>query len=154
MTMNRDKWLAAIIAGVVMGIPSALPLFGNCCILPAAFLAGLIAVFFYTRRSTDPMQSVDGVVLGAVAGLIGGLLCAAESFLFTSGTNQLGRYDLPFKPTASYELYSVLSALMMGAIWLCVFLVPSIVGGLVGAQFFRKPTSNSTPPSPQPPQNQ
>lgn len=154
MTMNKDKWLAAIIAGVVMGIPSALPFFGSCCILPAAFLAGLIAMFFYTRRSTDPMQSVDGVVLGAVAGMIGGLLCAAESFLFTSGANQLARYDMPFRVSASYGLYSVLSALMMGTIWLVVFLIPSIIGGLVGVQFFRKPAASNTPSSPQPPQYQ
>lgn len=51
MTMNKDKWLAAIIAGLVMGIPSAIPALGNCCILPAAVLAGLGAVFFYTRRT-------------------------------------------------------------------------------------------------------
>jgi len=148
MTMNNDKWIAAIIAGVVMGIPSALPALGNCCILPAAVLAGLGAVFFYTRRSTDAIQSTDGLVLGAAAGVIGGLLCATESFLFTSGTNRLARYDLPFKTTALYELYSVLGALMMGTIWLFVFLIPSIGGGLVGAQLFRKPAPNTTAPQP------
>lgn len=151
MTMNKDKWLAAIIAGIAMGIPSALPFFGNCCILPAAVLAGLIAVFFYTRRTEDPIQSIDGVTLGAIAGLVGGLLCALESFIFKSGIDRLNAYDLQgLKLNAQGHLMQLIGSAFWSSLWLFAFLVPAVFGGIIGAQFFRKPATNNT--SPQPPQ--
>lgn len=156
MTMNNDKWIAAIIAGVVMGIPSAAPAFGNCCILPAAVLAGLGAVFFYTRRTTDPIQSIDGVTLGAATGIVGGLLCAAESFITKSGFDRLGRYDLlpGMRLTAEAQAVQFIGSVFWSSFWLLTFLVPAIIGGLIGAQLFRKPPVNTTPQSPQPPHQQ
>lgn len=41
MTMDKDKCIAATIAGAVMGITSDLPALGNRCVLPTAVLAGL-----------------------------------------------------------------------------------------------------------------
>ncbi len=156
MTMNKDKWLAAIIAGGVMGMPSAIPALGNCCILPAAVLAGLGAVFFYTRRTTDPIQSTDGLALGAAAGVVGGILCAIESFIFKSGFDRLGTYDLQgFELTAQAQLIQFVGSILWASLWLFAFLVPAVVGGLIGAQLFRKPAPNNPPPpSPQPQSHQ
>lgn len=154
VTMNNDKWLAAIIAGVVMGIPSALPALGNCCILPAAVLAGLAAVFFYTRRTTDPVQTIDGVTLGAIAGVAGGILCAVESFFFKSGVDRLSMYDMPeYRLTAQAQFIQFVASNFWAFLWLLAFLVPAIVGGLIGAQLFRKPPASTTP-QPQPPHHQ
>lgn len=150
MTMNRDKWIAAAIAGFVMGIPSAIPAFGNCCILPAAVLAGLGAVFFYTRRTTDSIQSIDGVELGAMAGIIGGVLCGVESFFTKTIMDRLSTYDLPpwMHQTAEAQAIQFFVSILWAFLWLLAFLVPAIVGGLVGAQLFRKPPVNTTPQSP------
>jgi len=154
--MNKDKWIAAIIAGIVMGIPSAIPALGNCCLLPAAVLAGLGAVFFYTRRTNDPIQSVDGMVLGAIAGVIGGILCAIESFISKSGFDRLGSYDLMpgMRVSAQAQLIQFIGSLFWASLWLLAFLVPAIIGGLIGAQLFRKPPVSNAPPSSQPPSHQ
>lgn len=156
MIINRDKWIAAAIAGFVMGIPSAIPAFGNCCILPAAVLAGLGAVFFYTRRTTDSIQSIDGVELGAMAGIVGGVLCGIESFFTKSSLDRLNTYDLPpwMHQTAEAQAIQFIGSIFWAVLWLLTFLVPAIIGGLVGAQLFRKPPVNTTPQSPQPPHHQ
>lgn len=64
------KSAAVVSGGLIMGVLTGIPVIGWAGIL-WAMLFGAFTVFLYIRRSAQPAQYVDGVVLGAIAGTIG-----------------------------------------------------------------------------------
>src|ERR1700749_1307345 len=80
----NSKMTSAIMAGGALGVllviialitalVPALSILGCCaCLLPIG--AGIFAVYNYVSKSPTPVQSGDGAVLGAIAGLVGGVI--------------------------------------------------------------------------------
>ncbi|HEY0407515.1 MAG TPA: hypothetical protein VGC89_17405, partial [Pyrinomonadaceae bacterium] len=68
-----NKFLLAIFGGILMAVPSLIPLiqFG-CCLWAAG--GGLLAAGLYIRKSPAKVEMGEGAILGAIAGGIGGLI--------------------------------------------------------------------------------
>jgi hypothetical protein len=68
-----DKLRSAIAGGILIGLLATIP-FSNlaCCLW--VLLGGALATYLYIKKSTVPVLMAEGVQLGALAGIIGGLL--------------------------------------------------------------------------------
>jgi hypothetical protein len=167
----NDKTKAAIMAGLAIGaviivmglIGSVIPGVGCCnCLLPIA--AGILAVYLYNKNSHATVDPKDGAMLGAIAGVAGGLLnliigtplsyfvnSAVMSAQFAQLRDQ--GVSLPESLTG-FPLFFVMG--IVGAIF---FTILSTIGGLIGAAIFGKKGTGvgggggSTMPPPPPPAN-
>jgi len=99
---TRAFTLSALIAGIVMGLLSNIPVvnFANCLLCMWVWLSAILAVFLYRRFDpVNPFLSVgQGAGLGAVAGIVGALVGAVVSLLFNALFASFG-YD----PTAMLQ---------------------------------------------------
>lgn len=80
----EQKFLPALYGGIFIGVLSAIPFvnMGNCLCCAWILLGGVIAVFFYTKtlKPGMPMLTIpDGIVLGVLAGVFGGIIYALLS---------------------------------------------------------------------------
>lgn len=146
--------VALVIIGVVSALSPMLGMLGCCaCLLPIG--AGIYAVQSFVGKSPAPVQIGDGAMMGAVAGLVGGviyMIIGAPLSFFINATameasmEQLrgAGIDLPF---AGFAL------VMVGAfIGIIVDVVLGAVGGLIGVPLLEKRKgSGGAPPPPPPP---
>jgi hypothetical protein len=146
----NDKTKAAVMAGLGVGavmilmalIGSIVPFAGCCnCLLPIA--AGILAVYLYTKNSPAGIDPKDGAMLGAIAGVAGGLLNLiigtplqyfVNSAVMTAQFAQLRDQgvNLPESLTG-FALFLVMG--IFGAIF---FVILSTIGGLIGSAIFGK----------------
>lgn len=148
--MNK-KLLAALIGGLIVGIPSGvgslIPIVSLCCCL-WAILGGAVAGVIYIKRSPVRVSVGDGAIVGALSGVVGALLYLLINLpvTFFIGTaaleEQLGRsgVELP----VSGPLLMVLGGLL-AAVGLIII---STIGGLIAVPIFEKRKSDITPPPP------
>ncbi|HZH32680.1 MAG TPA: hypothetical protein VEY11_18080 [Pyrinomonadaceae bacterium] len=159
----NDKTKAAVMAGLGIGaviilmglIGSVIPGVGCCnCLLPIA--AGILAVYLYTKNSPVAVDPKDGAMLGAIAGVAGGLLNliigTPLSYFVTSAvmTAQLAQlrdqgFNLPESLTG-FALYFVMG--IVGAIF---FVILATIGGLIGSAIFGKKGAGGVGGSTMPP---
>src|SRR5918997_450759 len=66
----NNKTKAALIGGVVVGLLSAIPFVNTCCCL-WAIVGGALAVYMYVQGTQTPVQTGEGAMLGALAGVVG-----------------------------------------------------------------------------------
>lgn len=69
----NDKLGPAVTGGVVIGLLSIIPFVNLACCL-WVLLGGALAAYLYIKKSTIPVLMAEGLQLGAMAGVIGGLL--------------------------------------------------------------------------------
>ena len=86
MFEKPSKFRAAGLAGVAMGVVSALPGLSlvNCCCCAGIIGGGVLAVYLYKqefREEMAPLESTDGLVLGILAGLVGAFSATVISLL-------------------------------------------------------------------------
>jgi hypothetical protein len=77
MVEKPSKVVPALVGGVILGLLSAIPVvnFGNACCCLWVLVGGAIAAKMLINRSpVYPVQSGDGAVVGALAGVIGSLV--------------------------------------------------------------------------------
>lgn len=148
---NRTK--AALIGGLVAGIPSALPLISICCFL-WALLGGALAVFMYSKNDPTPMQPGDGAKLGLKAGLFGAIayLVIALPIMLIGGAASIAQN----LQQAGGEAAGF-AGMAAGLGFLIVFVAAGIIigltalGGLIGAAIFGKGRPGAGAPPPPPP---
>ena len=143
----NNKLKPALLGGLVVGLLSAIPFVNYCCCI-WAIGGGALAGFLYIKDSPSPVPTGDGAVVGALAGVVGGLIYLVIglpiAFVFGAAEMeaQLGRsgIELPFSGT----LLLVFGALV-GA--LCL-LVLATLGGVLSIPIFEKRKDGSMPPPP------
>jgi hypothetical protein len=142
--MNKLK--PALLGGLIVGLLSSIPIIHYCCCfwgIGGGFLAG----FLYIKSAPAPVRAGDGAVIGALAGVIGGLLFFVVGFpvaYFLSGAQMeeaLARANVDM-PISGLPLFIV--AYLVGAIFL---LVLSVIGGLISVPIFAK-RKDGVPPAP------
>ena len=135
-------------------IGSVVPFAGCCnCLLPIA--AGVLAVYLYTKNSPTAIDPKDGAMLGAIAGVAGGLLNLiigtplsyfVNSAMMTAQFAQLRDQGVSLPESLTgFALFFVMG--IVGAIF---FVILATIGGLIGAAIFGKkgPGGVNTPPPP------
>ena len=150
-----SKIQPALIGGVILGLLSSLlsviPIVNYCCCL-WAILGGLLATYLYIKKSPIPVRVGEGAVLGALAGVIGGiiyLIIAVPLTYFVAGGDaleaQLRRagVDIP-----ASGLLLILIGGIIGALFLIVL---SVLGGLLGVPIFEKRKNGAGAAAPPPP---
>lgn len=154
----NNKLKAALIGGGALGLLlvftvliSAVPflkLVGCCnCLWPIA--GGLLATMLYVKGSPTPATIVDGAIVGALAGVIGGLIYLIIGLpisYFVNGVEAMDMQVRQFNP--DFPLTGVVLLIIGGIVGFFIFIVLSTIGGLIGVPIFekRKGPANMPPP--------
>jgi hypothetical protein len=155
----EGKWKAIFIGGLITGLAPFVPLLNlACCIIP--LIGAIIAVAIYRSSYPPPaLTNNDGVVLGAMSGLIGMGIYAViviplVLFLGSFVGGILGRIipsitEIPNNFRSLLEgLFSNLSHLVAFVLLinlisrLALSLVFGILGGLLGVALLKRPPSH------------
>ena len=139
--------LGGLIVGVVSGLVSLIPIVKMCCCL-FGIGGGVVAGLIYIKGSPTRVPIGDGAMVGALAGVVGGIIylivClpitlfvgAAE---FERAVSQYGR-QMPFSGTALIVISSI-----VGAIGLIIL---AAIGGILSVPIFEKRKDVVPPPPP------
>lgn len=144
--------VALVIVGVVSALSPVLGMLGCCaCLLPIG--AGIYAVQNLVGKSPAPVQIGDGAMMGAVAGLVGGIIYmiigAPLAYFINAAAMEMSMMqmreagiDIPF---AGFALVMV-----MAFIGIIVDVILGAVGGLIGVPLLekRKGGGGAAPPPP------
>jgi hypothetical protein len=154
--MNLEgKWSAIWIGSLITGLASLVPVIHlACCLIP--FAGAVIAVAIYANSPARPiLTNQDGIVLGALTGLIGTLIFAvfAIPIVFFFG-NTLGHFleglipsltDLParvqpFVQSVLDHFGSILIFFVLIKVisQVGLYVIFGILGGLAGIALFRR----------------
>jgi hypothetical protein len=171
MREKPSMLMSALYGGIIMALISAIPGLNliNCLCCAGIMLGGFMAVFFYKKELTPDMQpliSADGMKLGAIAGVFGGILGTLLSIIIIKTVGNVGgqmmlglmesfRDKMPPESWDQMEegiLKAEISVfnLVVGIIADVIF---GLIGGLIGFQVFKpKPQMMNLQPPPQQPQ--
>ncbi|MEA2204511.1 MAG: hypothetical protein QOE77_1287 [Blastocatellia bacterium] len=142
-----NKIMPALIGGLVGGVLSFIPLLGCLCAIGGGVLAG----YLYIRKAPEPVKTGEGATLGAIAGVLAGLIRITGglllAFLLSQSEGleaQLHSYgiQIPFSASAILVVATVFGGL--------IILILSIVGGLISVPLFEKRKRDATAPPPPP----
>jgi hypothetical protein len=143
---------------------------GNICCCAWAIVGGAIAAYMYIKRSTVPVRSADGAVLGVMAGIIGTVVAwvigiplslligdpfspMVISLLENIDPRQAEIYRRQMEMAQNQPFIQKLPAMMLGMFMgLVAYTAFSTVGGLIGTALFekRKAGPAGMPPPPPP----
>lgn len=154
-----NKLKPALIGGGALGLflvltilISAIPLpvvrsVGCCnCLWPIG--AGLLATMLYVKGSPVPATILDGTIVGALSGVIGGviyLIIGLPVFFVVNGVEMLDAQVRQFDP--NFPLAGGVLLVIAFIIWFVIFVVLATIGGLIGVPLFEKRKENINPPA-------
>jgi hypothetical protein len=160
--LMNNKLKPAIIGGVVLGVLSIIPIVNlvNVCCCLWAILGGLLASHLYVKSSPTPASAGDGAIVGALAGLVGGVLVIFPGILISYLASGLMAGIMvsiveslnPAQAEAvrvQMEAQSIAGHIVNAFILAILLIVFSTLGGLIGIPIFEKRKGNATPPPPQ-----
>lgn len=135
-------------------IGSVVPFAGCCnCLLPIA--AGVLAVYLYTKNSPVAVDPKDGAMLGAIAGVAGGLLNliigTPLSYFVNSAVMEAQLAQLREQGVSLPESLAGLALFIVaGVVGAIFFVILATIGGLIGSAIFGKkgPGGGAMPPPP------
>lgn len=166
--MNSSKLQPALIAGVVIGVLSALPVVNivNFCCCAWVVSGGALAAYLMQQNHPAPITAGDGALVGLMAGAFGAVVGSVLSIpvALAMGPFQAQIIDRMLESARDMppELRQIFEGMrggasgiaLMGAafvvqLMLSLFLgaIFGTIGGLLGAVMFR----SNTPPPPPPP---
>jgi len=156
---SQSILLAGMAGGVAAIIAGLIPTVGDCigCILFIA--AGVLAVWHYTDRHQVTIKGGQGLVLGALAGLVGGIVQSIlDQVLMAVGAKPGWREEMrqgfeqsgmdPAQMEQVMEWFSspvALVAIMLVVLVMCM--IAGGIGGAIGANIFKR-GSGTSPASP------
>ena len=157
----NDKIKPALLGGGALGlllvftvlVQSVVPflrLVGCCnCLWPIA--AGVLATMFYVKNSPTPATIADGAIIGALAGLVGGLIYLIIGLPISYLINGVATMDAQMRQfNPDFPISGVILLFIGGVIAFIVFVVLATLGGILGIPIFEKRKgSTDTPPPPQ-----
>lgn len=145
--MNKMK--PALLGGLVVGLLSSIPILNYCCCI-WAIGGGVLAAFLYMKSSPTPISTGDGAVVGALAGVVGGLIYliigvpiayffgaqAMEDAFTRSGMH------VPFTGPMLFIVGGLIGALCL--------LIMAVIGGLIAVPILEKRKGGPIVPPPPP----
>jgi hypothetical protein len=156
----NDKLKPALLGGGALGLLlvftvllSALPFgrFLGCCNCLWPIAAGVLATMFYVKNSPTPATIADGAILGALAGVIGGLIYLVIGLPLSFLMNGVAALDAQMRQyNPDFPISGVLLLVIGGLVGFVIFVVLATIGGIIGVPIFEKRKGTSeTPPPPQ-----
>ena len=155
---TRSMLIAGVIAGVVIGVLSNIPLISclNCLLLAWVWGGGIGAVYLYRRYEHQlPVTITQGLVLGAVAGAIGavvggiaviifGGLTAAFAAMVANSIGDIGNIATNTFLSTGFRFFDVIRNIFVYGIF-------GAIGGLIATALIWKAPSTTVPPYTPPP---
>jgi hypothetical protein len=168
---DHSMWKPALIAGLLLGVFSALPPLSlvNCFCCAWVIGGGVLAAHLYIRSSPSVVTLGGGVGLGALTGAVGGAVTTffnipvqfLMSTLFARYADQARQMlaGIPELPPAFREIilasgnarFSVFSFVLSLFLNVAIFALIAMLGGVLGVALFEKRKVARFPPSAQPP---
>ena len=170
--MNQGKLKPALIGGVALGVASQIPLLNlaNCACCALVIGGGVLAAYFYLKDA-PPAPSPpygDGMLVGALAGIIGAFVSTIVSIPMTLLFSGAGMWqaiseslseieDMPPEVVemiagmgaGGFAIGAIIFSLMLGLVINAIF---AGLGGLLGVAIFgKKSTPPAAPQAPPPP---
>ncbi|HKS09066.1 MAG TPA: hypothetical protein VJS13_05920 [Pyrinomonadaceae bacterium] len=143
----NNKLKPALLGGLIVGLLSAIPFINYCCCI-WAIGGGLLAGFLYIKSSPTPVPTGDGAIVGALAGVVGGLiyLIIGLPLALLFGAAEM---EAQFRRSGIQMPFSGTLLLVVGALIAAVgLLVLATVGGLISIPIFEKRKGQLPPPPP------
>jgi hypothetical protein len=157
MTKLKPALLVGIALGLLLvstGVLSLVTRVGGigCCNCLWPVVGGLLATLWYIKSSPVPAGVGDGAQIGLVTGLVGGLieLVIIIPVQIFSGNIQMAEAQIR-QVMPDFPLSGIALAVIVSIIGFVIFLVLSLIGGLIAVPIFEKRKGDST--APPPPQN-
>lgn len=142
-----SKLKPALLGGLIVGILSAIPFLNYCCCL-WSIGGGLLAGMLYINGSPNRVTTGDGAIVGALAGLVGGviyLIIGLPIALLYSGAAM----EEAFRNSGVQMPLSGTLLLIVGSLIAAVCLIAfATVGGLLAVPIFEKRKEGAVPPPP------
>ncbi len=166
--MSPSKLQPALLAGVAIGVLSALPVVNivNFCCCAWVVMGGALAAYLMQQNHPEPVSAGDGAVAGLMAGAVGAIVGSTLAIPISMALGPFqadmlerilsGTQDMPpeFRDILDQMRGGMGSGMMMGAAFLFTLMftlvfysIFGLLGGLLGAVMFRK----NVPPQPPPP---
>ena len=154
----NNKLKPALMGGGALGlllvitvvISSFVPFIGCCqCLWPIA--AGVLATMFYVKESATPATMADGAMLGALAGVVGGLIYLVVGLPLSVLINGVAAMDAQVRQlNPDFPIGGVVLLIVGGIIGFIIFVVLATLGGVLGIPIFEKRKGIvDAPPPPQ-----
>jgi hypothetical protein len=154
----NNKLKPALMGGGALGlllvitvvISSFVPFIGCCqCLWPIA--AGVLATMFYVKESATPATMADGAMLGALAGVVGGLIYLVIGLPLSILINGIAAMDAQVRQlNPDFPIGGVVLLIIGGIVGFVIFVVLATLGGVLGIPIFEKRKGIvDTPPPPQ-----
>jgi hypothetical protein len=154
----NNKLKPALMGGGALGlllvitvvISSFVPFIGCCqCLWPIA--AGVLATMFYVKESATPATMADGAMLGALAGVVGGLIYLVIGLPLSVLINGIAAMDAQVRQlNPDFPIGGVVLLIIGGIVGFVIFVVLATLGGVLGIPIFEKRKGIvDTPPPPQ-----
>lgn len=157
-----NKLKPALIGGGALGlllvltvILAALPIpvirFVGCCNCLWPIAAGMVATMLYVKGSPVPATILDGSIVGALSGVIGGviyMIIGLPISFFVNGVEEMNAAVRQLNP--DFPVTGVVLMILGGMVGFVIFVALATVGGLIGVPVFEKRKENINPP-PAPP---
>ena len=159
----NNKLKPALIGGVVIGILSVIPFISaaNLCCCLWAILGGMLATNLYVRSSATPATPGDGAILGALAGLVGGVIALVLgvpiAYLMGPTMRNLMLDLVQNMDPAQADMMrrqfeasgdAIAPLIIQGLISSVLLFLFAIIGGLIGVPIFEKRKGGAPPPPP------
>ncbi|HRD01097.1 MAG TPA: hypothetical protein PLP57_00425 [Candidatus Saccharicenans sp.] len=161
-----EYFVPALIGGALMGVASAIPFINCLCCLWAVAGAGL-SFYFLNQKTAFPLKSSDGLLVGALAGVFGGLINALLEIPLSPLYIRIGHRFMSSASKFMKELPpgweellqinyqgldfpSILLSLLLSCLFFAFF---GALGGLVGYSLFKKEPPKEIKDETQLPQN-
>ena len=153
-----NKLKPALIGGGALGlllvltvIIASIPVirFVGCCNCLWPIGAGLIATMLYVKGSPIPATAMDGAIVGALSGVIGGLIYMVIGLpisFFINGTEAMDAQIRQVSP--DFPVTGAVLLILGGIVGFMIFIVLATIGGLIGVPLFEKRKGNINPPPP------
>jgi hypothetical protein len=145
----NNKLKPALLGGLIVGLLSAIPVLNYCCCI-WAIGGGLVAGLIYIKGSPSPVPTGDGAVVGALAGVVGGViyLIIGLPIAFFFGAAEV---ESRLRETGMQVPLSGTLLLVIGSFVAALFLlVLATLGGLLAIPLFEKRKADVPPPPPAP----
>ena len=147
-----SKFRPALLGGLFIGVLSSVPFVSaaNLCCCLWVVAGGVLTVYLQQQAQPEPVEAADAAVGGLIAGLVGAVISIIVGQVLLSVTGPMVqesvRRALESQPDVPPEVRDFAMkmtsgggiALLQAAIYLPVYAVFGLLGGLLGMAIFKK----------------
>ena len=142
----KDKWVPALVGGIVMALLNNIPGVSLINLLCCAGLwsGGVVSGFMYKRQTGRTFSMGEGALMGVVASIIAAIV--GTIFFLTVGQagmqGAMASLSQQFPELADVDLTAAASTGAILVQWV-LYLVFGVIGGLLGAALFGRDKSQN-----------